>query len=157
MTKQKSKDLVIVRIFDAPRKLVWRAWTEPAHFKKWWGPKEFSCPTAKMDVRVGGKYHWAMRAADGNEHWSAGVYREVTPMDRLVYTSSFADAKGNLVPATHYGMPDTIPMEMLVRVEFENEGSKTKMTITHSGLPTDIAAGATVGWNSSLDKLAESL
>jgi uncharacterized protein YndB with AHSA1/START domain len=159
-----EQDLVITRIFDAPRDLVWKAWTEPERVKQWWGPRDFTCPVAKIDLRVGGKYLFCMQSDSGPDTWqkgiwSTGVYREIVPMERLVWTDSFADENGNVVPATHYGMGDDFPLEMLVTVTFEElEDGKTKMTLWHVGLPAgEMKEQTGAGWNESLDKLAESL
>ena len=158
--KPAIRDLVITRIFDAPRVLVWKVWTDPEHLKQWWGPKIFTAPSITNDFRVGGKYLYAMQSPQWNEGraiWSTGVYREIVPLKRIVATDSFADEKGNVVPATHYGMGGNIPMEMLVTVTFEEHEGRTKLTLRHAGLPSDIAGGADQGWNESLDKLAEVL
>ena len=153
--------LVIERVFDAPRELVWKAWTEPDLVMRWWGPKGFTAPAAEIDFRVGGKILFAMQSADFNEGrpiWSTGVYREIIPYERIVMTDSFADADGNVVPATHYGMGSDFPLEMLVTVTFEDLDGKTKMTLRHEGLPAgDMREGAGTGWNESFDKLAASL
>lgn len=153
-----SKPLVIERIFDAPRELVWKAWTDPEMVKRWWGPREYSCPVAEIDFRVGGRSFNAMRGPDGNDIYSVGTYREIVPMERIVVTDSFADKDGNVVPATHYGMPD-MPLEMLITVTFEDAGpGKTKMTMKHEGLPAgEMLSGADQGWSESFDKLAEIL
>ena len=147
-------DLVVSRVFDAPPELVWRAWSVPEHFMKWWGPSQFTSPAATLDFRVGGKYHAAMRSPDGRVFWTGGVYREIVPFRRIVYTDSFADAEGNIVPASHYGMPD-IPIETIVAITLDDLGGKTKLTLRHTGLP--MADGAKAGWTESLEKLAESL
>jgi uncharacterized protein YndB with AHSA1/START domain len=153
-----SGGLLIERIFNAPRELVWKAWTEPERMMRWWGPRDYSCPSCEIDFRVGGVWLGCMRSPEGQEIWSTGVYREIEPLERFVITDSFADADGNVVPATHYGMPADIPMEMLVSVTFEDVGGKTRMTLRHEGLPAgEMIDGANVGWNESLDKLAESL
>jgi uncharacterized protein YndB with AHSA1/START domain len=153
-----GKELVITREFDAPRELVWKAWTEPEHFMRWWGPKDFTSPAAKMDLRVGGRYLWCMRSSDGQEFWVSGVYREIVAPERLVYTDSFADAEGNLVPATHYGMGADVPMEMQVTVSLEDIGGKTRMTLWHAGIPEgELSEMSSAGWNESFDKLAASL
>ena len=158
VTKSAERGLVITRVFDAPRELVWRAWTEPAHAMRWWGPKGFTAPVIKIDLRVGGKYLYCMRSPDGKDYWSTGVYREIVPMERLVMTDSFADADGNVVPASHYGMPGDWPRELLVTVTFEDDGGKTKMTLQHVGLPEgEMSEQAGAGWNESFDKLAEEL
>jgi uncharacterized protein YndB with AHSA1/START domain len=151
-------DLVITRVFAVSRELVWKAWTDPEHFKLWWGPKDYTCPFCEMDLRVGGKYLNCMRSPEGREYWSTGVYREIVPMERIVFTDCFADEQGNIVPAAHYGMSPDFPLEMLVSVTFEDQDGKTKMTLKHIGLPaTPEGEGAQQGWNESFDKLAESL
>jgi uncharacterized protein YndB with AHSA1/START domain len=155
-----EKALVIERVFNAPRELVWKAWTDPEMAKRWWGPRTFTAPAAEIDFRVGGKCTMAMQSPDFNEGrpiWSTGVYKEIVPLERIVVTDSFADEEGNVVPATHYDMPDDIPLEMLITVTFEDAGDgKTKMTLRHEGLPAgDMQEGAGTGWNESFDKLAE--
>ena len=157
--KTTKNDLIITRIFDAPRKLVWKAWTEPGHFMRWWGPKDFTSPVCKIDFRVNGAYLWCMRGPDGKDYWTCGVFREIVPMERIVYTDCFADERGNAVPASDYGMPgDDWPMEMLVTVTFEETRGKTTMTLRHVGIPAGEMKDMTgAGWNQSFDKLAASL
>ncbi|MGI0009846.1 MAG: SRPBCC family protein [Nitrosopumilaceae archaeon] len=152
-----KSDLVITRIFDAPRELVWKAWTDPEHMKRWWGPKDFTAPFCKIDFHVGGVYLFCMQSPDGMNYWSTGIYREIIPLEKIVMTNSFADEKGNIVPATHYGMDGDIPLEMLVTVTFEEGDGRTKMTMRHVGIPAGIIRDSNVGWNTSFDKLAESL
>jgi len=151
-------DLVIVRVFDAPRALVWAAWTDPKHFARWWGPEGFTAPSCTMDVRVGGTFLWCMRSDKGEEYWNTGVYREIVPQERIVYTDSFADAKGNVVPPSHYGMPGDGPEENQVTVTFVEHDGKTTMTLRHA-LTVDDNMNKMVraGWNGSFDKLAASL
>ena len=154
----KQQGIVITRIFNAPREKVWKAWTDPELMKRWWGPKHFTSPFCKIDFRVGGKYLYCMRSPEGQEFWSTGVYREIVPLERIVCTDSFADEKGNVVPATHYGMGEEVPLEMLVTVTFEDLGGKTRMTLRHEGLPAgEMRDGAGAGWSESFDKLAEYL
>jgi uncharacterized protein YndB with AHSA1/START domain len=96
-----------------------------------------------------------MRAPDGKDYWSKGVYREIEPLERIVVTDSFADEKGNVVPATYYGMSEDLPLELLVTVTFEERAGKTTLTLRHSGFPPGPDYdGAKAGWNESLDKLA---
>ena len=156
-TTSTERELVIERVFDAPRELVWKAWTEPEHFMRWWGPKGFTTPFCEIDLRVGGKYLNCMRSPEGKDYWSTGVYREIVPLERIVCTDSFADEHGNVVPATHYGMSD-MPLEMLITVTFEEHGGKTKLTLHHVGIPAGAdREGANQGWSESFDKLAEYL
>jgi uncharacterized protein YndB with AHSA1/START domain len=151
--------LVVTRIFNAPRELVWKAWTDPVHMMRWWGPKNFTAPVIKINLKVGGKYLCCMRSAEGQEFWSIGIYKEIVPFEKIVCTDSFADEKGNVVHASHYGMPgDDFPMEMEVTIQLEDLDGKTKMTLIHVGLPSgDMQDMTSVGWNESFDKLVESL
>lgn len=154
----KVSEIVITRILDSPRELVWKAWTDPERMKSWWGPKIFTAPVCELDLRVGGKYLNCMRAPDGKDYWSTGVYREIAPLERIVCTDCFADEKGNVVPATHYGMSPDFPLEMLVTVTFEQQGSKTRLTLRHNGIPPgEDLRNARQGWSESFDKLAKAL
>ena len=160
-TAQDREELIITREFNAPRELVWKAWTEPEQLKKWWGPKGFTSPFSRIDLRVGGKYLHCMRAPDGKDYWSTGVYQEVVPPKRLVATDSFADENGNVVSATYYGFGSEFPREMqvIVTLEEEEEG-KTTLTLKHAGIKNlneTHLDNMEQGWNESLDKLAEYL
>jgi uncharacterized protein YndB with AHSA1/START domain len=151
-----GEELTITRIFDAPRELVWRAWTEPELVMRWWGPKGFTSPVSKIDFRVGGKYVSCMRSPEGKEYWGTGVYREIVEPELIICTDSFADEEGNVVSASHYGMSPEFPLEMLLTVRFEEQDGKTKLTLKHVGFPSrEDIDGARAGWNESLDKLGE--
>ena len=153
-----EQKLVITRIFDAPREMVFKAWTDPAQAMCWWGPKDFTVPFLEIDLRVGGKYLYCMRSPEGKDYWSTGIYREITPPERLVATDSFADEKGNVVPATYYGMSPDFPLEMLMTLTLEEYNGKTKLTLQHVGIPAgENRDSAQQGWNESLDKLVEYL
>jgi len=153
-----EKELVISRIFDVPREIVWKAWTEPERAKEWWGPRTFTVPTVEMDLRAGGRYVICMRSSDGKDYWSTGNFREVSAPGRLVMTDSFADEKGNPVNASFYGMNPDYPMESLVTVTFDEEDGKTKFTLKYddvSMIPKEDLAGMKQGWSESFDKLSE--
>jgi uncharacterized protein YndB with AHSA1/START domain len=153
-----KQDLVITRVFDAPRESVWKAWTDPEAVKRWWGPKDYTAPDCKSDLREGGKYLYCMRSPEGQNYWSTGVYREIVEPERIVSTHSFADEKGNVVPATHYGMSVDLPLEMRMTVTFDVHEGKTKITLRHAGIPSGLMFElAQAGWNESFDKLAASL
>lgn len=155
---EEGQGLVITRTFAAPRELVWQAWTEPERLMRWWGPKDFTAPFCKADLRVGGKYLYCMRSPDGQEYWSTGVYREIAAPSLLVCTDSFADEQGNVVPATHYGMSPDFPLELQVTVTLAEEAGATRMTLHHVGIPPgEMSEMCAQGWNESFDKLAESL
>jgi len=163
MTKENQsadeQEIDITRIFDAPRGLVWKYWADPGYFMRWWGPEGFITPVSRIDFRVGGTYLNCMRSPEGEDYWSTGVYREIIELERIVYTDSFSDAKGNPVPASYYEMSGEWPLELLVTVTFEEyESKKTKLTLKHTGIPTDEDRDLTeAGWNESFDKLAEDL
>jgi uncharacterized protein YndB with AHSA1/START domain len=156
--KRTESELVLARVFDAPRERVWTAWTDPAEFKRWWGPKGYTIPACTIDLRVGGKYLYCMRSPEGTDYWATGTYREIVPPRKFVATDSFADAKGNVVPASAYGMKSEMPLEMLVTVTFEDLAGKTQVTLRHAGLPAGSDQdGAEQGWSESFEKLAASL
>ena len=153
-----GKYLMITRIFDASRERVWQYWTETDRFKCWWGPKDFFTPFAKMDLRVGGKLVNCMHAPDGKDYWGTGTYKEISMPNRIVYTDSFADELGNVVPASYYGLGADIPLEMEVAVSFEDISGKTRKTLEHFGMPEgEMLEQTKAGWNQSFDKLAECL
>lgn len=157
-TKTAVQDLVIERIFDAPKERLWKAWTDPEQMKRWWGPEEFTAPYAKIDFRVGGKYLFCMRSPEGKDYWSTGKYREIISMQKIVYIDSFADEKGKVVSADYYGMSADYPKEMLVTVTFEDLGGKTKQILRHVGFPdAENLEGARIGWSTSFEKLARVL
>lgn len=154
----KGRELVIIRMFDAPRERVFKAWTDPEQAKRWWGSKNYSAPVFKIDLRVGGSYLYCMRSHEGQDVWGAGEYREIVVPERLVFTDSFADEKGNIVPASHYGTPGDWPLELLVTVTFEDYDGKTKMTLRHDGIPAGEMRNLIAdGWNESFEKLAAAL
>jgi uncharacterized protein YndB with AHSA1/START domain len=158
-TKETTGELVIERSFDAPRELVWKAWSDPEMLQRWWGPAGFTSPHSNVDFRVGGKWLVSMMSPDwmdGREIWATGTYREIVDLERIVTTDSFADEKGNIVPASHYGMEGDFPLEMLITVTFEDAGGKTNMTLCHAGLPAgEHLSGANEGWSQSFDKLEQ--
>src|SRR3989338_4090306 len=89
--------IVINLTFNLPLSQVWRAWSEVDSFKKWWGPKDYTCPSCRIDFKVGGKILASMKGPDGKEIWSTGTYREIVPMRKIVCTDNFSDSKGNVI------------------------------------------------------------
>jgi uncharacterized protein YndB with AHSA1/START domain len=153
-----SRELVITRMFDAPRALVFKAWTEPERLMRWWAPKGFTTPFCKVDLRPGGVFHYCMRSPEGQDIWGIGVYREIVEPERIVYTDAFADAEGNPVPPAHYGMSSSHPPETLVTVTFAEHEGKTTLTLRHSILESvEEREGTQQGWTEMLDRLAEEL
>jgi len=155
-------ELTIVRTFDAPRHLVWNAWTQPELVMQWWGPGPFTSPVCKIDLRVGGKYLYCMRGPDGKDYWNGGTYREIVPEEKLVYVDAFSDENGNWLDPVTYGFDPNFPKENFVTVTFEEIGDQTKVTILYvadSELVLDAMRKAQMpeGWESSLEKLARAL
>jgi uncharacterized protein YndB with AHSA1/START domain len=150
-----SKDAVVVeRTFDAPVNLIWQMWTQPEHFKQWYGPKGFTVPFADMDVRVGGKRLICLASPNGSRKmWFTGEYREVTPNKRLVYTDSMADEHGNVLSPAAMGMAEGHPETTEVIVQLEDLGGRTKMVMTHAGVPAD--SGGAGGWEQAFTKMAD--
>lgn len=153
---EKHKTISIKTTFDLPLATVWKAWTEPESFKKWWGPKEYTCPDCTIDFKVGGQCLASMQDKEGNKVWSVSVYKEIVPQKKIVYDDSFADSKGNIVSGAEYKMPE-MPLKLLVTLEFEETNSKTTMSLHHAGLPVDMADDCIKGWQSSFDKLESNL
>jgi uncharacterized protein YndB with AHSA1/START domain len=156
MTDRTSDNAVVIeRTFDAPADLVWRMWTEAEHFAAWYGPAGATIPVARMEVRVGGTRLVCMEVETPNgtmRMWFTGKYLEVVENKRLVYTESMSDERGNALPASELGMPAGHPTTTEVLVELDDLGSRTRMVMTHTGVPED-SPGAT-GWRMAFDKLA---
>jgi uncharacterized protein YndB with AHSA1/START domain len=150
--------LAITRVFDAPRTLVFQAWTQPERVKRWWGPKTFTTPVCEIDLRPGGIVRSCMRSPEGQDFWSRGVYREIVEPERIVCTDSFADEQGNVVSPEHYGMSPEWPVEALITVTLTEHAGKTRLLLQHAPLPPGRERDlCRQGWEESFDKLAEYL
>lgn len=138
-----ERELVITRIFDAPRRLVFKMWTEPEHLVRWWGPSGFTGLSGRMDVRPGGAWSRSMRTPDGTVLRKHGVYREIVAPERLVFTYVTDDAAGN--PGA----------ETLVTVTFADLDGKTKLTL-HQAAFQSVAArdDHRGGWTGALKRFA---
>ena len=141
-------DLVMTRVFDAPRELVFKAWTETKHVAQWWGPKRFTNPVCEMDVRMGGAIRIHMRAPDGVVYPMTGVFQEIVVPERLVFVSSALDDKGNSM------------FDVLSTVTFADERGKTALTLQLRVIKATAQApqylkGMEMGWTQSLDRLGE--
>ncbi len=158
VAKAGESEIVITRVFDAPRDLVFKAWTEPERLMRWWGPKGFTTPFCRVDLRPGGVFHYCMRSPEGRDFWGRGVYVEVVQPERIVYIDSFADEEGNPVEPTRYGMSPAHPRETLVTVTFTEHEGKTMVTLQHA-IPASVPerSGAQQGWTEMLDRLAKEL
>ena len=151
-----SQDAVqIERTLDAPADLIWQMWTQPEHFKAWYGPEGATIVVARMDVRVGGRRLVGMEIETPNgtmRMWFTGEYREVVENKRLVYTESMSDEHGNVMSPSDLGMPQGHPATTEVIVELERVGGGTKMVMIHAGVAADSPGAA--GWSMAFDKLS---
>jgi uncharacterized protein YndB with AHSA1/START domain len=121
-------EFVMSRVFDAPRDLVWKCFTDPERMKQWWGPKGFKVLAANMDLRPGGTYHYGMQAPNGQIMWGKFVYREIVPQERMVFINSFSDEKGGI---TRHPGNENWPLELRSTFSFEDApGGRTKFTVT---------------------------
>jgi uncharacterized protein YndB with AHSA1/START domain len=150
---------VISRTLDAPRDLVWKAFTEPARMNEWWGPKGFPVATSKMDFRPGGAYHYALAIPDGSLMWGRFVYREIVAPERIVLINSFSDEEGGL---NRHPMIPTWPLELLSVFRFTEHDGRTTFTLEWAPLDATaeecemFASGhvhMTQGWSGTLEQL----
>lgn len=150
-------ELVITRLFNAPREKVFEAWTQAEHFKNWFGPWESTMPSCQMDVRPGGTIFFCHRFEGGNavfngekDIWIKGTYLEVAQPERLVFAFGFSDDKGNKVERPGFFME-----ESRIEVTFREMEGKTEVVIRQKGLKAD--QGESEGWKQGLDRLVELL
>jgi uncharacterized protein YndB with AHSA1/START domain len=147
--------MTITRVFDAPRELVWKAWTDPKYVMQWWGPKGFSCPTCEIDFRVGGKFLISMKSPDGQEFYNGGEYHEIVEHEKIVSSMYFADANGNKVEAAELGIEHNAIEDAYDVTLFEDLGNgKTRLTfIGNETAEEATASGQAEGWNQILEKI----
>jgi uncharacterized protein YndB with AHSA1/START domain len=139
-----ARELVITRTFDAPRELVWKAWTERARALHWWKPKDFTTPVLEMDVRPGGRWRVVMRSPEGQEYTQRGEFREISPPERLVFTLAWGT--------------DAPEDEHLVTVTFAERGRQTEMTFRKGPFTSSSQRrGEHDGWNEAFDHLGASV
>jgi uncharacterized protein YndB with AHSA1/START domain len=144
---QEDRVLVITRTFDAPRELVWQAWSDPKHFKHWMGPKDHPIVHTEGEFRSGGKWRGCLRStATGEELWQSGVYKDIKEPERIVFTFAWDRAEGSRSPETE------------ITVLFEEHNGKTLMTFRQAVFESvESRDGHRSGWSSTFDRLAEYL
>ncbi len=152
--------LVLERVFDAPRDLVFKMFQEPEHLKRWWGPRGWELPVCSVDFRPGGVWHYCMKCVDQNqgefygmESWGKGVYKEIVEPETIVYSDYFSDAEGN----TNETMPSTG-----IKLEFIDLGGRTKLVnraeyVSAEDLKTVMDMGMLQGITETWDRLEERL
>lgn len=153
VTEPANRTVVVSRVFDAPRTLVFKAFTTPEHLTRWWGPKGWTLPVCTVDFRPGGVWHYCMRGPTGEESWGRAIYREIVEPERIVYTDRFVDADGTPVE----GMP-----EITVRLTFEEYDGTTTLTCraqfaTAADFEAILAMGMVQGLTETWDRLEEYL
>jgi len=121
-----SDELLITRVLNAPRDLVFSVWTEPKHLAQWWGPKGFTMNKITMNLQPGGTFHYAMNAPSGEEMWGKFVFQEVTKPEQLAFVSSFSDEQGNV---TRHPLSATWPLETFNQLTLTEENGKTTLTL----------------------------
>lgn len=139
--------LVLTRVFDAPRELVFKVWTESEHLERWQNaPQGFSVISHERDFRIGGHFRICMRSPEGVDHWLQGVYREIVAPERLSFTHVWLNAEGNPI------------QETLMTISLAECDGKTRLTLHQTGFKSVASRdGHMVGWNSTLERLAEYL
>src|SRR5206468_12496497 len=146
-TNTADREIVTTRVFDAPRELVWKAWTDPKHLAQWWGPKGFTNPVCEVNLRPGGAIRIDMRGPDGTVYPMTGVYRAIVEPERLVFVSAALDEEGKPL------------FEVLNTVTFAELGDKTKLTVQARVVQSTAKAapylkGMEEGWKQTIERLA---
>ena len=148
MTQADSVEIVIERVFDAPRELVWKAWTDPEHVAQWWGPHGMKTRVDELDLRVGGDWRYVMLGPDGSEYPQRGTFREIDPPETIVTSAVFE-------------VGSEAPQRQVLTYRFDDLGEKTKLTmrIEHESaeLRREQEAFEIEGWSSNFDCLDEHL
>lgn len=148
-----KREIVAERTFQAPRELVWKAWTDPELLARWWGPRDWTTSIKEFELQPGGSFFYVMSGPNGAESWARSVYREIVPPERLVYQDTFADKQGQPVP----GMP-----RMVIVTEFREQDGRTTVVSrttfdTDKDFKTVVAMGVEQGLGETWDRLGELL
>lgn len=156
-------EFVIERAFDAPRDMVWKAWTEADRLARWWIPKQFARVSSTLDFRVGGMFLYCMRSPDGKDMWSKFVYREIVAPERLVFVASSSDKDGATTPSPWFPV---FPREILNTMTLSEAGGRTQLSLrAHPINASDeemakyaaVKPGMTMGFRGIFDQLEELL
>ncbi|MGH7177468.1 MAG: SRPBCC domain-containing protein [Tepidisphaeraceae bacterium] len=155
VTDDSEREILITRVFDAPRDLVWQAWTDPRHIAQWWGPRGFTTRVTELDLRAGGAWRYVMTGPDGTEYPVKGVFREVVPPERIVTSDEFDEGFQAVSSAD-------LPRGIVMTCIFDDVGRKTKLTLKVAHASAEERAkhekmGVVGGWQSSFDCLDEFL
>lgn len=152
-------NLVVTRLFEAPVEAVWKAWSDADLVRRWWGPKAFTCPVARMDFRVGGTSLVCMRAPKafgGRDHYNTWTYERIEPMKRFTYVLRFSDKDGKACDPADQGLPAGLPKDVRNEVAFKELGkARTEVTVTEQGWKAGpLMEMSKLGLEQCLDKMA---
>ncbi|MBV8253316.1 MAG: SRPBCC domain-containing protein [Chitinophaga sp.] len=152
-----AKQVEVTRTFNAPVEMVWKVWTEPELVKRWWGPKHFTSPVARLDFREGGKSIVSMKAPKemgGQEYYSIWEYKKIVPFNTIEFVQSLSDNDGNKTDPTKVGMPADFPIDIRTVVTFRAIAEdKTEMTVTEYAAFGTISEFAQIGLEQSMEKM----
>ncbi len=151
-TEISDHQLVITRIFDAPRQLVWEAWTQPEHISQWWGPQGFQTKVLKMEFKPGGEWRYVMTSPKGDEYPVIGRFEEIHAPEKIVSVDDFGEEYKAIMDASK------LPQKVTTTALFEEVEGKTRLTLIMTHLTEEDKIkhekmGAIHGWNASLDNL----
>ncbi|AIE87916.1 SRPBCC family protein [Fimbriimonas ginsengisoli] len=154
----REREVLITRVFDAPRELVFRAWTDPEHLRHWFAPHGCEVEILSLDVRPGGEFRYGIRPPKGADCWCRGTYLEVTSPERIVYSIALTDEHGRFTDSVTAGKDPDWPAETVVTVTFAERAGKTEVTLHQNALESVAKrTGAYPSWLQMLDRLAEEL
>jgi uncharacterized protein YndB with AHSA1/START domain len=160
----RDRELVLTRIFDAPRKLVYKVWTQPEHISKWWGPECFTCPLCEIDLRPGGAYLYVMRSPEGMEFPVKGKFIEIVSNERIVYSDDMFEHQDmwKQMIGKSVSNVDFSTLQLIITVTFEDHGDKTKFTLVTRFVSNEVRDAMVKmqmadGWAQSLNKFADEL
>ncbi len=152
---EKMNQVLITRVFDAPRALVFKAWTTPESLESWFAPNGCTVKFERIEIRPGGEFHSCIRSSEGHECWCRGVYHEVLPPERIVFSMAIANKDGKLMAPSEVGMDPAWPRETIVTVTFAEVGNQQTRVTLHQTVLESLArrTGAYPSWLQMLDKL----
>ncbi len=154
--KSETRNVDVTRVFDAPVALVWKAWTDPQHIVRWWGPDYFTSPSCEADFREGGTTIACMRSPQGQDFYNTWQYQKIVPMERIEYLQNLSDKDGNPIDPVSVGMPANFPKDVQTVLTFKALGDKTEFHVVECCFPEgQLAEYAVIGMEQSLDKMAK--
>lgn len=162
VTKNKLKNspqehhIHITRILHAPLDWAWKSWVDPDIIEEWYAPTGHYSKYDQMEFREGGKYFLRTHKHEGPERWVTGIYEEIVPHKKIVFTLSFADKNGNIILGHDIGLDGQWPEVLYVTVEFEViNHNQTKIVVKHEGIPKESLQDFHEDWHETLDKFQE--